>query len=162
MKRILADTLPLKDSDYDTPDAAMRYAQRFDEERQKDNLSLVIDGLVHSVEFGDDGINMYITQHGISCYHIAGKLDYAVFSGAPKEPLGTKHLDDSVVLQVRGREFAWERKRILNQFIGRNLRNVFVSPDGLFVYGSNKLILHVTTLMDLERSKQFLYWELTD
>jgi hypothetical protein len=163
MHLIVADVLPLAEAGHDAPEAAISSAQKFNEDRQKDELPLVIGGEVNSVEFGTEAIRMYCGRHGISCFYKAGGVDYEIFSGVQRRQWGTEDLsDDTVEVRLRKQQFVWERGRILNQFIGQTLHKVFVSPAGLFLYASNIDILNVTALLDLERSKPFLYWQFTD
>jgi len=71
-------------------------------------------------------------------------------------------LDESILLDLGGGEFQWDRRRIATSYVGRELYRLWFNPEGVYIYVRNAPILLCNAMVSHPDGNSKLFWAESD
>ena len=116
---------------------------------------------VIGVEFGRLCLRLYFSTNLVLEIDCSGSdLRYRV--GMPGAAIPSSSLARSIRLRSGEHEFQWDRESMIQSLAGHEFRNIFIGPDGIYLYFDRLEILSVSVLTRSSDGSPFLYWHLGD
>jgi hypothetical protein len=144
-----------------SPNSAILHARAYHSGHIRNDIDACKKQIVIGVEFGDLCLRLHFSANLVLEIYCSGNdLRYRV--GMPGAAITSDSLGRSIRLRSGEYEFRWDRESVIQSLAGHEFRNVFIGPDGIYLYFDRPEILSVRVLIRSSDGSPFLYWHLGD
>ena len=148
---------PLRGEQHSTASGAIAFAENYHRDRLPPDEHRVVAKPISAVNYTDDAFTLRVGDASLLVSKSGSQLVYRIVDAG--RAIADVATEDAVTLNFDGVAHRWDRRKVSQVLIGRELMKIFVTPDFLYLYFTEVGIVAVCVETDADTQAPFLYWD---